>query len=44
MEVEAGVVEEWAGHKKIPARQENGGWIFSKAALDRWIQEENTKV
>ena len=44
LEVEARVVEEWASHKKIPARQENSGWIFSKAALDRWIQEENTKV
>ena len=44
LEVEARVVEEWASHKKIPARQENGSWLFSKAALDRWIQEENTKV
>ena len=41
LEVEARVVEEWASHKKIPARNENGGWIFSKSALDRWIQEEN---
>ena len=44
LEVEARIVEEWAQHKKIPARQDNGSWIFSKAALDRWIQEENTKV
>ena len=44
LEVEARVVEEWAGRKKIPARHENGTWIFSKAALDRWIQEENSKV
>ena len=44
LEVEARVVEEWASHKKIPARHENGNWLFSKAALDRWIQEENTKV
>ena len=44
LEVEARVVEEWATHKKIPARHENGGWIFSKAALDRWIQEENARA
>ena len=44
LEVEARVVEEWAGQKKIPGRHENGGWVFSKAALDRWIQEENSKV
>ena len=41
LEVEAKVVEEWAAQKKIPARLENGDWIFSKAAVDRWIQEEN---
>lgn len=43
LEVEARVVEEWATKKKIPARQENGDWAFSKAAVDRWIQEENVK-
>jgi cytoskeletal protein CcmA (bactofilin family) len=44
LEVEARVVEEWAQKKKIPSKNENGDWIFSKAALDRWIQEENAKV
>ena len=44
LEVEAKIVEEWANRKKIPARFENGDWLFSKTALDRWIQEENTKV
>lgn len=44
LEVEAKVVEEWANQKKIPARLENGGWNFSKVAVDRWIQEENAKV
>ncbi len=44
LEVEAKVVEEWAGKKKIPARLESGDWIFSKAAIDRWIQEENSRV
>jgi excisionase family DNA binding protein len=44
LEVEARIVEEWASKKKIPARQDNGGWVFSKAAVDRWIQEENTRV
>ena len=41
LEVEAKVVEEWANKKKIPARFENGDWIFSKSAVDHWIQEEN---
>ncbi len=44
LEVEAKVVEEWANKKKIPARQESGNWTFSKAAVDRWIQEENVRV
>lgn len=43
LEVEAKVVEEWASKKKIPARQENNGWFFSKAAVDRWIQEESIR-
>ena len=42
LEVEAKIVEEWARDKKMPARFENNGWIFSKASVDRWIQEENT--
>lgn len=44
LEVEAKVVEEWANKKKIPARHENGEWLFSKAAVDRWIQEEDARV
>ena len=44
LEVEARVVEEWARNKKIPARSENGDWIFQKSAIDRWIQEQNARV
>ena len=44
LEVEAKVVEEWANKKKIPARFENGDWVFAKSAVDRWIQEENVKA
>ncbi|MSR78463.1 MAG: helix-turn-helix domain-containing protein [Candidatus Omnitrophica bacterium] len=44
LEVEAKIVEEWAKKKKIPARFENGDWKFSKASVDRWIQEENVKA
>lgn len=44
LEVEARVVEEWAAKKKIPARQENGNWIFQKSAVERWIQEENVRA
>lgn len=44
LEVEAKIVEEWATKKKMPARHENGQWNFSKAAVDRWIQEENVKT
>ncbi len=44
LEVEAKIVEDWAKSNKIPARLDNGNWIFSKAAVDRWIQEENARV
>jgi len=44
LEVESKVVEDWAKSKRIPARQENGNWLFSKSAIDRWIQEENVRV
>jgi len=44
LEVEAKVVEEWASQKKIPARQENGAWIFNRSAVENWIQEENARV
>ena len=44
LEVESKVVEDWASKSKIPAQFVNGDWIFSKAAVDRWIQEENTRV
>lgn len=44
LEVEARVVEEWANKRRIPGRHENGNWVFSKAAVDRWIQEENARV
>ena len=44
LEVESKVVEEWASKSKIPAQFVNGDWVFSKAAVDRWIQEENTRV
>ena len=41
LEVEAKIVEEWANKKKIPARFENGSWIFNKSAVEHWIQQEN---
>ncbi|MDD5217666.1 MAG: polymer-forming cytoskeletal protein [Candidatus Omnitrophica bacterium] len=44
LEVETGVVEEWAKKQRIPARFENGEWVFSKSSIDRWIQEENIRV
>ena len=44
LEVEAKVVEEWASKKKIPAQFDSGKWIFSRAEVERWIQEENAKV
>jgi len=44
LEVESSVVEEWAKNKKIPAKFENEDWVFSKSAIDRWIQEENAQV
>ena len=44
LEVEAKVVEDWANQKKMPARFENGTWIFNKSSVDRWIQEENVRA
>jgi len=44
LEVESRVVEDWAKNGKMPARHENGDWIFSKTSIDRWIQEENARV
>jgi len=43
LEVEARVVEEWASKNKIPAKQDKNNWFFSKAAVDRWIQEESIR-
>lgn len=44
LEVEAKVIEEWAQGRKIPARFENGMWVFSKSEIDRWIQQEKARV
>lgn len=44
LEVESKVVEEWAVNRKIPAQQDGGSWIFSKAAVDRWIQDESVRA
>ncbi|MBN1687955.1 MAG: polymer-forming cytoskeletal protein [Candidatus Omnitrophica bacterium] len=44
LEVEAKVVEDWAQQSKIPAQYQNNSWVFSKASVDRWIQEENVKA
>jgi len=43
LEVESRVIEEWANQKKIPAQQEGNNWLFSKASVDRWIQEEKVR-
>ena len=44
LEVESKVIEEWAHSRKIPARYENGMWIFSKSEVDQWIQQEKARV
>lgn len=44
LEVESKVIEEWAQARKIPARNENGHWIFSKSEVDQWIQQEKARV
>jgi excisionase family DNA binding protein len=44
LEVEARIVEEWANAKKIPARFDNGHWVFTKAEVDQWIQQERAQV
>ncbi len=44
LEVESREIEDWAKNKKIPARSENGQWIFEKSEIDSWVQREKTKV
>jgi excisionase family DNA binding protein len=44
LEVEARIVEEWANAKKIPARFDNGHWVFTKGEVDQWIQQERARV
>jgi len=44
LEVEARIIEEWANAKKIPARFDNDHWVFTKAEVDQWIQQERARV
>ena len=44
LEVEARIIEEWANAKKIPARFDNSQWVFIKAEVDQWIQQERARV
>ena len=44
LEVEARIIEEWANSKKIPARFEKDHWVFAKAEIDQWIQQERARV
>ena len=44
LELEATIIQEWAEQKKIPARLENGEWRFSKAVVDKWVQDEKVKL
>ena len=43
LEVEAKIVEEWAGQKKIPAEFKNGEWRFHQVAVEKWLQDEKVK-
>ena len=43
LEIEAKTIQEWAEQKRIPARNENGEWRFSKATVDKWVQDEKVK-
>jgi len=40
LEVEVHVVEDWARKKKIPGTQVNGNWLFRRAEIDKWVEEE----
>ncbi|HQB94962.1 MAG TPA: helix-turn-helix domain-containing protein, partial [Candidatus Omnitrophota bacterium] len=44
LKVESRVIEEWAESHKIPARFENGNWVFSKSEVDQCIQQEKVRV
>ena len=43
LEVEAKVVEEWAGQKKIPAEFQDGEWRFNRIAIEKWLQDEKVR-
>ncbi len=44
LELESKIVQEWAEQKKIPAKFENGEWRFSRAVVDKWVQDEKVKL
>lgn len=44
LELETSVLEEWAQKKKVPAVHDGETWRFSKAAIDKWVQEEKVTV
>jgi len=40
LDLEARVVEDMAKNNKIPVRRENGNMVFSKTAVDGWLQNQ----
>lgn len=43
LEVKPSVVNGWVSEGKIPAKKDNGSWIFEKAVIDEWILKEKVK-
>lgn len=43
LEVEPGVVLDWAGGGRLQGRMENGTWRFERAAIDHWLKNEKLK-
>ncbi len=42
LEVESGLIEQWAAEGKIPAAQKEGQWRFEKAKIDGWIAAQKS--
>jgi len=43
LEVEEGVIHEWASSGKLPAEKEGEGWRFEKDKIEDWLSNEKIK-
>ena len=43
LEVDPGLINEWASKGRIPGKKVNNAWRFEKAVVDEWILKEKVK-